>query len=165
LLNIFFDPLPVSTDVIQFWKGRMYAAQYMPRENQTVIWYSEALGFHLWNLNSNFIILPGRVEMLAPHDAALVIGTDARVYAYDGTKLDQLADYGVVAGQHWAADGERILFWSLRGLCAFAPFTNLTERQISVAPGVRAGGCLVRAGGQKRYLSVLQQGGSPFNAL
>ena len=165
LLNIFLDPMPIGTSSIQFWKGRAYAAEFLAGANQTVIWFSEALGFHLWNLNSNFIIVPGRVHMLAPHDTALVIGTDAKVYAYDGQKLDTLADYGVVAGQHWAADGERILFWSLRGLCAFAPFSNLTERQVSVAPGVRAGGCIVRAGGQKRYLSVLQQGGAPFNAL
>ncbi len=101
--------------------------------------------------------------MLAPHDAVLVIGTDAKVFAYDGTKLDQLADYGVVAGQHWDRDAERILFWSLRGLCAALPFQNLTEKQISVAPGARAGGCLVRTGGRKRYVSVLQQGGEPFN--
>jgi len=33
-----------------------------------------------------------------------------------------------------------------------------------VAPGVRAGGCVVRTGGQKRYLSVLQLGGEAFNA-
>ncbi len=163
LLNAFLDPLPLGTDVIQFWRGRMYAAQYMAAENQTVIWFSEPLGFHLFNLNSNFIIVPGRVLMLAPHDAALVIGTDAKVFAYDGTKLDQVAEYGVVPGQHWDRDAERILFWSLRGVCVALPFANLTEKQISVAPGVRAGGCLVRTGGQKRYVSVLQQGGEPFN--
>lgn len=162
-LNAFLDPLPLGTSVIQAWRGRMYAAQFMPSNDQTVVWYSEPLGFHLFNLNQNFIILPGRVEMLAPHDAALIIGTDARVYAYDGAKLDQLADYGVVAGQHWSRDDERILFWSKRGLCAALPFSNLTERQVSVAPGVRAGGCVVRTGGQKRYVAAVQQGGAAFN--
>jgi len=165
LLNAFLDPLPPGTDVIQAWRGRVYAAQYMAADDQTAVWFTEALGFHLFNLNSNFIIVPGRVHMLAPHDAALLIGTESKVYAYDGTKLDQVADYGVVPGMHWCRDDERILFWSTRGLCAALPFANLTEKQISVAPGVRAGGCLVRAGGQKRYLSVLQQGGRPFNAL
>jgi len=165
LLNQFLDPLPVGADVVQFWKGRMYAAHYSPAENQTVLWFSEALGYHLWNLNSNFVILPGQVLMLAPHDAALIIGTDAKVYAYDGQKLDQIADYGVVPGRHWDRDGERILFWTLRGLCAALPFQNLTEKQISVQPGLRAGGCIVRSGGQKRFVAALQVGGSPFNAL
>jgi len=165
LLNNFLDPLPFGSDVIQAWRGRVYASSYMASENQSVVWFSEALGYHLFNLNQNYIIVPGKVEMLAPHDSALVIGTDAKVFAYDGQKLDTLADYGVVAGQHWARYDSSILFWSLRGLCAFAPFANLTEKQISVAPGIRAGGCLVRQDGQARYVASLQTGGTAFNSL
>lgn len=164
-LGVLYDTLPLGATVIQHWRGRMYAAQYFPSENQTAVWFSEPMGFHLWNLDSNFVMLPGKVEMLAPHDDALVIGTDERVYAYSGDKLVALAEYGVIPGQHWTRDDQQILFWSARGLCAALPFQNLTEKQISVAPGVRAGGCLVRSGGQKRFVAVLQQGGSPFNAL
>lgn len=164
-LGVLYDNLPLGTDVIQFWRGRMYAAQYFASENQTVVWFSEPMGFHLFNLDSNFFMVPGKVTMLAPHDDALVVGTDERVYAYSGDKLATLAEYGVVPGQHWARDDQQILFWSTRGLCAALPFQNLTEKQISVAPGVHAGGCLVRSGGQKRYLASLQQGGVPFNAL
>jgi hypothetical protein len=142
----------------------MYAAQYFPSENQTVIWFSEPMGFHLFNLDSNFFMVPGQVLMLAPHDDALIVGTDAKTYAYTEAKLDLLADYGVGAGQRCSGDDERILFWSTRGVCAALPFLNLTEKQVSVAPGVRAGGCVVRDGGQKRYLAVLQQGGLPFNS-
>ncbi len=163
--RVLYDTLPVDTDVIQHWRGRMYAAQWLAGEDQTVIWFSEPLGYHLFNLDSNFLIVPGRAHMLAPHSDALVIGTDSKIYAYDTERLTQLADYGVVAGQHWARDGKRLLFWSKRGVCAALPFTNLTEENVSLAPGVRAVGCLVQSGGQKRYLSVLQQGGSPFNAL
>lgn len=162
-LDVLYGTLPLGADVIQFWGGRMYAAQYFPEENQTAVWMSEPMGFHIFNLDSGFFLLPGRVLMLAPHTTSLVIGTESAVYAYDGQKLDSLADYGVVPGQHWAADGERILFWSLRGVCAAMPFTNLTEQSVSVAPGIKAGGTIVQRGGQKRYLTVLQQGGSAFN--
>jgi len=164
LLNAFFDPLPLGTDVIQIWKARAYAAQYMPSDGQTAVWFSEPLAFHLFNLNSNFILVPGKVQMLAAHNEALLIGTTTRVYAYDGQSLKQLAEYGVIPGQHWSRDDERILFWTERGLCAALPFQNLTEKQVSVAPGVRAGGCVVRYGGQKRFLVALQQGGQPFNS-
>lgn len=163
-LAVLFDTLPAGTDVIQFWKGRMYAAQYMASDDQTVIWFSEPMGYHLWNLDSNFILVPGRVLMLAPHTEALIVGTEARIYAYTGDTLPQLAEYGVVPGQHWVKDEERILFWATRGLCAALPFSNLTETNVSVAPGLRAGGCLVRSGGQKRFVTVVQQGGSPFNS-
>lgn len=161
---VLYGTLPLGTSVIQFWGGRMYAAQYFPSENQTVVWASEPMGFHLFNLDSGFFMLPGQVLMLAPHDKALVVGTDAAIYSYDGQKLAPLAEYGVVPGPHWSVDGERIIFWTARGVCSALPFTNLTEQSVSVAPGVRAGGCVIRSGGQKRYVAVLQQGGSAFNS-
>lgn len=162
--RVLYDTLPVDTDVIQHWRGRMYAAQWLAGEDQTVIWFSEPLGYHLFNLDSNFLIVPGRVHMLAPHSDALLIGTDSDVHSYDGERLTALADYGVVPGKSWDLDGDRVLFWTKRGLCAALPFTNLTEANVSLAPGVRAGGCLVRAGGQKRFLALIQQGDSAFNA-
>lgn len=164
LLNDALDPLPEGVDLVQEWGGRIYAAQYFPSEDQSVVWYSQPLGFHLFNLAADFFMVPGRVLMLAPHDEALIVGTGTRVYAaVPGEKLAQLAPYGVVPGQHWAADGQRILFWSARGLCAALPFVNLTDRQVSVAPGLQAGGALVEQDGRKRYLVALHRGGTAFN--
>lgn len=161
----FLDPLPRGADVIQAWKGRIYAAQYFPADNQSAVWFSKPLGFHLFNYNSGFILVPGRVLMLAPTDDALIVGTDSRIWSYLGDKLEELAPYGVVPGWHWSKDADRTLFWSTRGLCAALPFANLSERQISVAPGLSAGGVVVEHEGRKRYLVALQQGGLPaFNS-
>jgi hypothetical protein len=158
------EPLPLGVGVIQHWRGRIYAAQYFPELNQSAVWFSQPLGFHLFALDTDFILLPGQVTMLAPHASALIIGTDSAIHTYDGAVLTDLAPYGVVPGQHWSDDDGRILFWSARGLCAALPFVNVTERQISVAPGFRAGGCVIHSDGQKRFVAVLQQGESPFNA-
>jgi hypothetical protein len=95
----------------------------------------------------------------------LIIGTDSAIQSLDGAGLTDLAPYGVVPGQHWSDDDGRILFWSARGLCAALPFANLTDKQVSVAPGVAAGGALVHQGGQKRYLVAIEQGGQAFNPL
>lgn len=165
LLNAFLDPLPSGTTVVQEWKGCIYAAQYLASEDQTVVWFTEPMGYHLFNLNSNFFIAPGRVEMLAPHDKALIVGTRSKTFAYTVKTIEELANYGVVPGQHWADDDGRLIFWTTRGACTALPFTNLTERQVSVAPGVSAGGTIVQTKGQKRYLVSIQQGGSAFNSL
>ncbi|MDP2323534.1 MAG: hypothetical protein Q8N51_05835 [Gammaproteobacteria bacterium] len=159
------DPLPVGADVIQAWRGRLYAAQYDAANNQTVVWFSQPLGFHLFSLAKDFFIVPGRVVMLAPHVDGLLVGADRRIYAYTPDGLTQLADYGAVPGQHWSQDDTRTLFWTTRGLCAALPFTNLTASRVSVAPGIRAGGTLVHSGGQKRYVVALEQGGSAFNSF
>lgn len=159
------DPLPTGVSCIQMFRGRVYAAQYIPSVGQTVVWYSQPLGFHLFRLNTDFFMVQGEVTMLAPTDTALIVGTTDKVMAYDGEKITELADYGVIPGQHWAKDEGRTLFWTLRGVCAAMPFTNLTYKNVSVAPGIQAGGTIVRQGGQTRYLVALQQGGSAFNSL
>ena len=163
LLDEILSSLPTGTDVIQFWGGRMYACQYFPTEDQTAVWFSEPLGFHLFRLDESFLLISGRVSMLAPHSDALVIGTDKEIYAYADEKLQRIADYGVVPGQHWVADGERILFWTKRGTCSALPFKNLTERQVSMAPGSSACGAVIHSRGQKRYLVTVKQGGAAFN--
>lgn len=157
--------LPLGVDVIQAWKGRIYAAQYFPEADQSALWFSQPLGFHLFDLAKDVLLVPGRILMLAPTDDALLIGTDARICAYDATRLDVLAPYGVVPGQHWSQDDGQTFFWSTRGLCAAMPFKNMTDRHVSAAPGVRAGGAVVQRGGQRRYVVTVQQGGQPFNAF
>lgn len=164
LNTLHMDPLPVDADVVQEWKGRIYAAHYFPGDDQTAIWISQPLGFHLFDLNRDFFMVPGSGLMLAPTDDALIVGTDQGIYAYDGQDLVTLADYGVIRGWHWEKDEKRTLFWTTRGLCAALPFTNLTESNVSVAPGVSAGGTILRIDGQKRYVVALQQGGSAFNS-
>lgn len=163
LLNDSLDPLPASASVIQFWGGRMYAAMHMPAADQTVIWRSMPLGYHLFNLSSEFVMVPGRVLALAPHDAALVIGTDKSIFAYDGKTLNQLAEYGVIPGWSWAKDGNSVLLWTQRGACSVLPFKNLTESRVSVAPGVQAGAAVIAQDGQKRFVVALHAGGTAFN--
>lgn len=158
------DPLPSGVDVLCAWRARLWAAEYSAADNQSAVWSSEAFGAHLFNLARGFMLVPGRVLMLAAVPTGIVIGTDAAIHFYDGATLAQLADYGVVPGQHWdREDASRVLFWSQRGVCRAMPFANLTEDQVSVAPGLRAGGALIRRGGQRRYVVSLHAGGSPFN--
>lgn len=165
----FYAPLPSACDVIQAWRGRLHAAMFMASQSQTVVWRSRPLGYHLFDLKQDYIMVPGRVLALAPHDTALVIGTDKAIFAYDGKALVQLADYGVVSGLCWDTDkteqgAENLLLWTQRGLCRFPNFENLTAAHVSVAPGIRAGAAVIAANGQKKFLVALQQGGSAFNA-
>lgn len=158
------NPLPSGVGVLEAWRGRIYAAQYFPELDQSVVWFSEPLAYHLFNPNSGFFMVPGNAVLLTAVDKALVVGTTQRVYAYDGLNLSELAPYGVVPGWHDSRDDEQVLFWTTRGLCSALPFTNLTERHVSVAPGLQAGGTIVRSGGQKRYVVAIQEGGAAFNS-
>lgn len=163
LMHQFLDPIPESATVIQIWKGRAYAAMYMPQSDQTVVWYSQPLGYHLFNLNSNFFIVPNKVLCMAPHEAGLIIGTDAKIYSYEGSRINELAPYGVVPGWPWALDDKNVLLWTQRGLCQALPLKNLIIDRVSVAPGTQAGAVVMSDDGQKKFVVALHQGGLAFN--
>ena len=167
LTTLFLDPPPVAAKHVAFFAGRMYAMQYLPENNTTVVWFSEPLGFHLFNLDKSFMLVRGRGVLLAAHSTGLVIGTTTEIHAFDGERLTQLANYGAVEGWSAAVDdndtGMPLYFWTQRGVCTAFPFRNLTALQVSVPPGAQAGGAVISTGGARRYVVALEQSGSAFN--
>lgn len=160
----FLDPLPDDVQQVAHWRGRIYGAQYLDAVDQTVVWFSQSLGYHLFDRAQDFFMVPGRVLQLADADEALLVGTDTRIFFYTTDGLGQVAEYGMVPGQHAdrGADG-KTYFWTLRGLCRAAPFENVTESRISVQPGIYAGGGVIHEKGCVRYVATLHSGGAAFN--
>ena len=163
----FLDPLQPNVDVFAFFKASCYASEFMPQSDVSVIWVSEPLGYHLFNLNSGFMLLPGRVLMLVATEEALVIGTDRAVFAFDGKTLTRVALYGVIAGQNCVPDTQvktnRVLFMSQRGLCEALPFNNLTEDRVAIPRAARAGGVFMQQDGHCRFIATLHGVGGVYN--
>lgn len=157
------DPLPEGVECIAMWGGRLWASMFMQEQNTSVIWRSEPLAPHLFNLAGGFFMVNGHVRTLADGGAALIVGTDSSLHAYSAEGLAELASYGVVPGMPWAKDDKRLLIWTQRGLCQYPEFTNLTERRVSVAPGTHAASAVIEQDGQVRFVTALHAGGTPFN--
>ena len=160
-----FDPMPEGATVIQHFNGRLHAAMHDQQANATFIFPSEPLAYHLFDLE-RAIAVDGRVLMMAPTDAAMVIGTDTMLYALDKAGvLTVLATYGVVPGTPWAVNetDRTVWFWSQRGACRAMPFANVTDGHLSVAPGVHAGAAVMQRAGQTRFVVALHAGGTAFN--
>ena len=164
----FLDPLQPNVDVFAFFRAQCFAAEYMQSADISVIWVSEPLGYHLFNLNSGFMLVPGRVHMLTSTEEALLIGTDRAVFAFDGKNLVRCAMYGVIPGQNCVRDTQvkttRVLFMSQRGLCEAMPFNNLTEDRVSIPTASRAGGALVQQNGSCRFITTLHNVGDKYNS-
>jgi len=157
-------PVPTPCEDMCFWRGRFAVAQYVPFESASVIWFSDPLAFHLFDLAQSFVMVPGKVLMLAPTPSGLVIGTDKAIYVYDGDALSQVAAYGTVPGFPFAEDAGKAIFWTQRGICEAPPFQNLTQSRLSVAPGSSAGAAILERDGERRFIVSTQAGGSAFNA-
>lgn len=164
LTTQFLDAPPAAGRHLAEFGGRIYVAEYIPEADVSAVWFSEPLGFHLFNLNSGFFQVPGEVvQMGSGKNGPLVICTRNRTHLFDGERMQEV-EYGAVPGQHMdrGPDG-RVYFWTARGLCRAAPFENLTESRVSVPPGLRAAGGVVQQDGYVRYVAALHSGGAAFN--
>lgn len=148
--------VPRGSVLAQF-KGQMYLAEAYPQYDYTAIWASLPLQYYHFDYGKEGLSVPGTVRMLKATKDALVIGTDRQILAWNGDELEVLAEYGVVNGWHATTLGNDTLFWSLRGLCSVFPFKNLTEKAVSVPPGVSAGATVLEKDGMRRYVVALRK--------
>lgn len=158
-------PLPEGVTDICFVKGVCFAAQYLPSLKQTVIWQSDPLAFHLFDVAEGFQSVSGEVGVLLWNNKGLLIGTTVAIYQYhyDG-QLEQLADYGVAPGSGGDTTAEGMAyFWTERGICKAYPFEPVTEANVSMPPGKIANATILYANGMQHFIAVTQGGGEPFN--
>lgn len=166
LVTQFFDPPPAAMLDIAAFEGRIYGAEYNQGVDATVVWFSEPIGFHLFNLNSGFFMVPGRVVVMGAglESDSLMLSTETRVFLYNRDGLTQVAEYGSIYGQH--ADigpDKKLYFWTKRGLCRASPFENLTESDVSVPPGITASGGVIHQHGYTKFVVALKSGGAAYN--
>ena len=166
LVTQFFDPPPAAMLDIAAFEGRIYGAEYNQDADATVVWFSEPIGYHLFNLNSGFFMVPGRVVVMGAglESDSLMLSTETRVFLYNRDGLTQVAEYGSIYGQHVDIGGDKKLyFWTKRGLCRASPFENLTESDVSVPPGITASGGVIHQHGYTKFVVALKSGGAAYN--
>ena len=170
LTTVNTQPLPDEVELVCFVKGFAYASQYFPDVDQSVIWRSKAFAYHLFDCSQDYIIVPGRASLMlwiSKGEADwLLLGSTKGVWQVgDDDKLTNLANYGVVPGIAGDVDPEGTAwFWTQRGICTAPPFKNLTEEDVSMAPGARATAALLYRNGSKQFITVTQGGGVAFNS-
>jgi hypothetical protein len=161
----YWNAKPPRGYFMSFFQGRMWIAEWFPQNDYSVLWASLPLQYHHFRFGEDGIVIPGDVRMMEVAHDALIIGTDRQVWAFDGEKLEELAQYGMPSGFHGArvGDDDTVFFWTMRGLCSALPFKNLTEDKFYVAPGTSASAAVVEQDGTRRYLVALRKGGQPYN--
>lgn len=127
-LTRFADPFPDNVDKIAWHDASLWCASGF--SDQSLIRYSKPFHYHLFDYETNYIIVPGQVAALKGVGEALFIGTTDAMYLYNGA-LNKVADYGVIPGQPLAKapNGTDFVF-TRRGVCVVNPFQNLTETKV-----------------------------------
>jgi|SRR5450631_592995 len=151
-------------ELIAYHDSRLWLSRSLA-DGSSVVWFSKLFSMHWWNLEKDFIIIPGQVLMLASTSKGLVIGTHKAIYAYVDDTLQPLADYGVIKGKPYAKTPEHsVLMWTERGVCSYPPFTNHTVNKATFPPGSQCSAAIVESNGISRFVALNDGIGVPYNA-
>lgn len=163
-------PVPQTIDRMCVYMGRLYVAEYMPGIDATTLWYSSPYALHLFPRGDDYVLVPGRVTFMSPINDGLemAICTTRKIGVVKGKEFLNAADYGSVPSHQLCGSGEVSAegdgyAWTERGFCTLSPFKNLTEKDVSMAPGTRVTFKLAYIGGEELLVAITQGGGTPFN--
>lgn len=164
-------PLPDNVDKIEIFESKLWASADLG--DYSVIWFSKPFHYHLFNYDTDYLVIPGKVEVMKAVPQGLIIGTVKEIYAYTSEEgLIKLANYGVVSGRSIVKiqgkpgtdfPNDYLLTHTVRGICSAFPFTPLTETKVSLPMGTSCSTAMVYNNGIQRYVALHDAGGTAFN--
>jgi hypothetical protein len=164
-------PLPDNADKIEIFESKLWASADLGEHS--VVWFSKPFHYHLFNYDTDYFIIPGRVEVLKAVPQGIIIATQKEIYAYTTEEgLIKLANYGVVPGRPIVKiqgkpdtefPNDYLLIHTVRGICSAFPFTPLTETKVSLPMGTSCSTAMVYNNGIQRYVALHDAGGTAFN--
>ncbi|MDD4995793.1 MAG: hypothetical protein PHW53_05020 [Patescibacteria group bacterium] len=161
--QILADSFPDDINKLVYFENRLYVSRNLSN-GSTIVWRSAPYLYHLYDMQKDYVVIPGEIRDMATTNGAIIICTDSCIYAYDGDVLTTLAMYGVPAGRSIARlpDGG-VLIHTLRGTCSALPFINITEKKFSAAPGIQCSTAIVEQDGIKKMVILTDGSGVAWN--
>lgn len=115
---------------VAWFDSRVWRAEYSQGQDTTFIYPSAVFRPAICDLGE-YLPIPGEVTMMATVEKVMVIATYSRIYAYDGSSLTELADFGCLPHRRVAYDKDKNLwFWTDRGMAKALPFELVTEETV-----------------------------------
>jgi hypothetical protein len=157
------SPFPENSEQIAWYDSSLYAGQCLD-DKRSIVYWSQSLHPHLFARDSDYFIVQGQLRALMPTLQGLVVATSDAIYVFAEGVLTPLAGYGCSSGRPIARlpDGSVRIF-SARGICAFPPFENLTEKKCSFPAGGNVSTAIVESDGIQRFIALSDSQGPTWN--
>lgn len=124
---------PPKGEVLCSRRSQIAVGCWEPDRDRSAIYFSRPDYPHEFRLDKDWLMVPGRITLLASVAQGLVIGTDRAVFVDPiDSPLQRVADYGVSLNSLAVDDRNMVYFWTERGLCRAMNFENLTDKVLSV---------------------------------
>jgi len=164
-------PIPEGADKVEIFESKLFVST--KHFDYSIVGFSKPFHYHLFNYDTDFLVIPGKVEVMKAVPAGLLIATTGEIYSYtEETGLEKLANYGVVPGRPVVKiqgrpstehPNDYLLIHTSRGICSAFPFTPLTETKVSLPMGTSCSTAMVYNNGIQRYVALHDAGGPAFN--
>jgi hypothetical protein len=155
---------------LRYYRGRLWIAQ------ENILWFTDALGYHLVDAKQGFFLLPAPIDVLEPVVDGFFIAAD-KTYFLSGAQPDEMvlsevASIGAIRGTSVRVDGSHVkteqgpmqgpvvLWTSPKGICVGASqgiFINLTESKVALDAAQVGAGLFREQDGMRQYLSLLKK--------
>lgn len=172
----FKDQMPAG-HMLALHQNRLYVAV------GNVIYYSEAYNYGLTDLTKNFIMLPGRVTLLAPEPQGIFVSAEKDKTYYmagsDPEKFSMVVKAPYAAIENTAtrvdqemfgegANGEVWIWASHKGICSGViggTFRNLTKGKYAIPTGAIGSAIYRQKDGISQYLGIIHSDDNERNNL
>ena len=162
-VQILAESYPDNVEIIAWHESRLWISKALPNKS-SIIWFSAPFHYHLYNLQADYIIVPGNIRAMVSSGDALIIATDDGIYAYNDS-LVKLADYGVTKGRSMVkTSANEVMIFTKRGVCVGMPFRNITDKKASFPPGEQCSTALVEESGMRKFVALSDGSGDPYNS-
>jgi len=163
-VQVLSEPFPDSVEQLAYYDSSLYVGKPLD-DKRSIVWWSKPYHPHLYARDSDYFIVQGQLRALMPTLQGLVVATSSAIYVWSEGALTPLTSYGTSQGRPIARlpDGSVRIF-SSRGICAFPPFENLTERKVSFPAGNNVSTAIVESDGIQRMVTLSDSQGPVWNA-
>jgi len=162
-VQVLSEPFPDGVEQLAWYESSLYVGKPLD-DKRSIVWWSKPYHPHLYARDSDYFIVQGQLRALMPTLQGLVVATSEAIYVWSEGALTPLTSYGTSPGRPIARlpSGEVRIF-SARGICAFPPFENLTERKCSLPAGNNVSTAIVESNGIQRFIALSDGNGPTWN--
>lgn len=149
-------PVPTGGETICAHESKVYVAEYQPKDDKTIIWFSKPFSFHWFDKVKDYLVIEGKVNAMVSTLTALVIGTESGIYYHSDERTQQVAYYGVPEGAPYAYTDDGFIFmYTNNGICRIDKFENLTENVYTFPISSEVNSAIVEQNGFERLINLL----------
>jgi hypothetical protein len=161
--QVLSEPFPDDIEQLALYDTSLFVGKRFD-DKRSIVWWSKPYHPHLYARDKDYFIVQGQLRDLMPTSQGLVVATSEAIYVWSEGALTPLTNYGTPPGRPISRlpDG-RVRIFSNRGICAFPPFENLTERKCSFPAGTNVSTAIVESDGIQRFIAISDGNGPTWN--